>query len=683
MSVFAFPRRVRRLAARHPATTDDGNRARTWTTTPEEMPSPRNTSRPAFVDLEERFRPRVGGRGGAIDPERVPTFRRSMLQRLGTLGRGRAGVVTPRNISRIDVRSPRTGSRRCVVKAHFVRMNAAGRTAAALHLTYIERDGVNQDGSKGTIYGPVDDFDRERLVEELPAEKRQFRFIISPEDAGELDLPTFTRALIAQMEVDLGRRLIWGAVDHWDTDNPHVHVVVRGLDAAGKELFIDGKYIGSGLRWRAQEIATRELGLRPDDAIEKQRAREVAQERLTSIDRQLVPLVGPEGRLSLELVGRSGVGLPIVMARLDTLEKLQLATRANVNEWVLAPGWTEALTAMGERNDIIKRLHRAAGHGLQLRILDTNQDVPAFEGVVRRKGLHDELTGELFALVETVSGTAQYVRLPPSVEVREGAIVRVSSGVQPWVRPSDRALQDLAARGGGLYDPAAQRAALEQRPRQPGQPTPAELVEGNERRLTRLAKYRLVERMADGRWRIPPDLVRQLEAREVTHPRRQLRIQEIAPSLREQVRQAGPTWLDRQVAPPAPATRAPFRQEVLAALQERGRVMSSDGIPPRSPAAAIGPLERERLAVAEQVAAAHKLPLAVTIPPRLSGRVVSLDARGERHYVAILDDAGHGLVVLPVSHRSRRLFCGTSATATLGQDGRFVVTPHRSRGDSS
>ena len=42
------------------------------------------------------------------------------------------------------------------------------------------------------------------------------------------DLRTFTRDLDGRWERDLGTRLDWVAVDHWNTDNPHVHLLVRG-----------------------------------------------------------------------------------------------------------------------------------------------------------------------------------------------------------------------------------------------------------------------------------------------------------------------------------------------------------------------------------------------------------------------------------------------------------------------
>ena len=80
---------------------------------------------------------------------------------------------------------------------------------------------------------------------------------MAPEDAVELeDLRDFTRHLIGQMERDLGTRLEWVAVDHWDTDNPHTHVVLRGKDQTGENLVIGREYISRGMRIRAGELAT-------------------------------------------------------------------------------------------------------------------------------------------------------------------------------------------------------------------------------------------------------------------------------------------------------------------------------------------------------------------------------------------------------------------------------------------
>jgi type IV secretory pathway VirD2 relaxase len=257
--------------------------------------------------------------------ERVPRLRNALLARIMRLGTksSRAPGRSRGMFSVRDVPAPRAFSRRCVVKARYVAMNARGARAAALHLSYIEREGVEQDGSAGRIYGPADTTDvREALSSPLESEKRQFRFIVSPEDGVDVDLTAFTRRLMSQMEVDLGRKLVWGSVNHWNTDNPHVHIVVRGLDADGHDLTIDGRYIAEGLRGRAQSILTDELGLRTELHVRDQLAREVSQERFTSLDRTLQGCMGSENTL-LEtwFPSKDRVATARLVARIARLER--------------------------------------------------------------------------------------------------------------------------------------------------------------------------------------------------------------------------------------------------------------------------------------------------------------------------------------------------------------------------
>ena len=68
------------------------------------------------------------------------------------------------------------------------------------------------------------------FAERCEGDRHHFRFIVSPDDALEMtDLRSFTTELAAQMEKDLGTRLDWVAVDHWNTEHPHVHLIVRGV----------------------------------------------------------------------------------------------------------------------------------------------------------------------------------------------------------------------------------------------------------------------------------------------------------------------------------------------------------------------------------------------------------------------------------------------------------------------
>jgi hypothetical protein len=106
-----------------------------------------------------------------------------------------------------------------------------------------------------------DTADERAFAERCEEDRHHFRFIISPEDAVEIgDLRTFTRELMRDVEKDLGTKLEWMAVDHWNTDNPHVHVLIRGRADDGWDLVISREYISRGFRDRATERVTLELG---------------------------------------------------------------------------------------------------------------------------------------------------------------------------------------------------------------------------------------------------------------------------------------------------------------------------------------------------------------------------------------------------------------------------------------
>jgi hypothetical protein len=149
------------------------------------------------------FRPRLGkraGRGARAGPR---TFRNALLAQVALRG----GLGRRRSAGALRAESHRPDARRVVIKARVVRLTAYGAKAAALHLRYIERDGVEKDGSKGVLYGPDGAVERKTFEEPRPREKHQFRLIVSPEDAGELDLTAYVRRLMTRVEQDLGRKV--------------------------------------------------------------------------------------------------------------------------------------------------------------------------------------------------------------------------------------------------------------------------------------------------------------------------------------------------------------------------------------------------------------------------------------------------------------------------------------------
>ncbi|MBW8462723.1 relaxase/mobilization nuclease domain-containing protein, partial [Acidovorax sp.] len=269
-------------------------------------------------------------------------------------------------------------ARRVTIKARLVHLAKAGPRSTAAHLRYIEREGVDRQGGPGHAYGPTTDAADTAAFEEQGREDRhQFRFIVSPEDAEQLDdLRTYTRHLIARMEADLGTRLDWVAVDHWNTDNPHTHVVLRGKDDTGKDLIISRDYIAEGMRHRAAELATEWLGPRTELEIQRAMQREVDQERWTGLDRTLQRLaldglVRPETLAEPRLQRQR----QMLIGRLQRLQRMGLATEQQPGTWAIHADGEPTLRAMGERGDIIRTMQRAmSGKQRDLAVFQPDED---------------------------------------------------------------------------------------------------------------------------------------------------------------------------------------------------------------------------------------------------------------------------------------------------------------------
>jgi hypothetical protein len=139
-------------------------------------------------------------------------------------------------------------SRRVIVKASIVRLSGKGAAAAAAHLGYLQRDGTTRDGERGTLYGRDEDaVDAKAFQGRGAGDRHQFRFIVSPEDGDQYeDLKPLTRRLMERTEQDLGTKLDWVAVDHFNTGHPHTHILVRGKDDRGKDLVIAKDYMTRG-----------------------------------------------------------------------------------------------------------------------------------------------------------------------------------------------------------------------------------------------------------------------------------------------------------------------------------------------------------------------------------------------------------------------------------------------------
>jgi type IV secretory pathway VirD2 relaxase len=356
----------------------------------------------AFVHQVLRAVKRAGEGGG----------RRSARPGRSGFGRGRGRFGRSRFLG---------SRRRVIVKARVVRgqSRSARATPMASHLSYLKRDGVTRDGTRGQMFDAASDqVDDRAFAGRCQDDRHHFRFIVSPEDAGEMtDLRGFTRDLVAQMETDLGTQLDWVAIDHWNTDNPHVHLLVRGVTDDGADLVIARDYISRGLRSRAEDLVAIELGPKPEHAIRSTVEQEVDADRWTRLDAEIQMSADERGLVDLRPQRTSGDDPYIrrlMIGRLQRLERMGLASSSGPAQWALRPDAEAVVRDLSVRGDIIKTMHRAlAGHGLERPLADyVIETERAGSGIVGRLvelGLHDELAGEAYAVVDGVGGRVHHV----------------------------------------------------------------------------------------------------------------------------------------------------------------------------------------------------------------------------------------------------------------------------------
>jgi type IV secretory pathway VirD2 relaxase len=324
------------------------------------------------------------------------------------------------------------------MKARVVRHHGTRFRSAPLpkHITYLKREGVTRDGADARMFDAASDTADERaFAERCKDDRHHFRFIISPEDAAELgDLRAFTRELMTDVARDLGTKLDWVAVDHWNTDNPHIHVLIRGRAEDGQDLVISRDYISRGFRDRAAGRVTLELGPRSERDIQSALEREVEAERWTGLDRAL-RVAADEGAGVADLrpnASGEDAGLRrLMIGRAAKLERLGLADQVAPGCWTLKPGIEDKLRDLSIRGDVIKTMHRA------MSVLGREPDVSGFAlhgevptdpvlGRLIERGLYDELKGSAYAVVEGIDGRTHHIRftdIEMTGDAAPGAIV--------------------------------------------------------------------------------------------------------------------------------------------------------------------------------------------------------------------------------------------------------------------
>ena len=541
-----------------------------------------------------RARARSGGASGAL--------RQPAAERTGVRPHYRkAGARAPRVVA------PTT--RRVIVKTRIVPHGAGARSALRTHVSYLGREQGGQatslevgselasEGQEQGLGREVDylsrdeqpgralnafydarspDVDARALTKEWTDDVRHFRLIISPEDGADLgDLRPFVREVMDELGRKLGTRLEWVGVDHWDTDNPHSHVLVRGRRADGAALIIPNRLLTQGIREHAQEVVTRVLGPRQEVSPELARRRtlELDAQRLTPLDREII------ARSRNNVVALPERGRTDLIARLNRLENWDLAQRRHDGDWDISPELRPTLEAMGERQTVRRMLEHSRVRNTEDFDLFAADGTEAVLGRLVHVGLADEWDVHHTAVIEDEHGRLQYARFESPNDValittaRPGAMVELAPR-QVQHRPSDEAVARIAEHTGGYYS-IARHAQVE-----PG--SYARHAEANIRRLEAMRQRGLVARHYTGDFLIAPnhrDIARAFEAERVVRTPVTARIVSYW-ALEEQIQAFAPTQLDRVLAREenAPEGNGRVSRDFQAALQQRRLFLIEQGL---------------------------------------------------------------------------------------------------------
>ncbi|WP_284947263.1 DUF3363 domain-containing protein [Acidisoma cladoniae] len=582
-----------------------------------------------------------------------------------------------------DGNGARFRSRRVVVKARVVKLNPQRGSrglkmrgtvskAADAHLRYLQRDGVMRDGERGRAYSAQEnEADGRAFIERGREDRHQFRFIVAPEDSVEMsDLRGFTRDLMRQMETDLGTKLDWVAVDHHNTGHPHTHVVVRGVLDDGRILNIAGDYIAHGVRHRASELVTLELGPQTELDVARKLATEVDAERLTRLDRMLITEQQEKGVVYLRPDAAESYTVRanrhLLIDRAKKLERYDLATETEPGRWAISEKAEPTLKALGERNDIIKTMHRAlADHGIadergpSQYVTHGKQIAHPVVGRVLAKGLAgDEMGDRLHLVIDGVDGRTHYVETADATkldEIKRGHIVSldpVPTKAEP--RPADLNIHTMAEANGGIYRPSqhldAMRDIIERR-----HGDPDAFIRSHVRRLEALRRAGHVERIDADHWKIPADIAERGVGYDAPGRPKDFAIRTLSTlDLERQIGSGGATWLDRELVADkrTPLAEAGFGQEVKDALYRRAERLVEMGHATDSgqtitiPRKTIAALERQEVDhVGRQMAAERGLSYAPSeLGEYVTGRLAGVATLTSGRFAMIEDGLGFQLV---------------------------------------
>lgn len=516
----------------------------------------------ALSNNEDNFRVRLGKprtqRSGKAETYLKRILKSVSSSRKRGYGRGQTASYSLKGKQKL-------GTRQVIIKIRLIKLAGSGMQKATLHLKYLQRDGVTQDGDTGIMYDASgENIDAEKFKDLCVDDRHQFRLIVSPEDAHEIEnLQSYTRGLMQGVSDDLGTKLEWVAVDHYNTDHPHSHIIIRGVDDREKNLIISRNYLSYGMRKRAQELLTLELGPKCEYEINMSLRREVIKDRLTSLDRKILSLSQDHQISGDDLKYQAGemISPTLLVGRLNHLEQMGLVERISPEKWHLSEDTAVMLKEKGEQRDIIKQLHRDMKKNIPPDFKIYQAGNGSLVGQVMSKGLSDEFEDRYYITVDDMGGQFWVVDVGRSNDIQEipvGGIVSITSSSQN-IKPADKIITEIAGHHQGKYN-AEIHATFNPK-------DSPEFIKSHIRRLEAMRRAGLVTRSSDGIFTVPDDYLQKVQKQD-----RSMGVETLSQfPLKQLPSYSGVTWLDQVLVGKEDITDMPegFRRKVALSLQQR------------------------------------------------------------------------------------------------------------------
>jgi hypothetical protein len=343
-------------------------------------------------------------------------------------------------------------NQRCAVRVSYSRNKVRGQWGA--HGRYVARESATHEvDSKGVGFD-----DKRESIDiagqlgcwQHAGDEKMWKLIVSPEFGDRVNMKRLTRELMTRVGRDLGEsHLDWIAVAHYNTEHPHVHIALRGIDGKRQSLHLDRDYVKSGIRNIAEDLCTNQLGYRTEfDAATAER-RQVSQHRYTSLDRMIsrgagvcTPNDDPQFFTYTQEAPENGIRDVRLLRqqhaaeRLLTLQTMGLAECTGPNMWFVRRDFESVLRSMQRIKDRQKTL---AAHGvlmsderLPVAVLDY-RNLKSVEGRVLVRGQEEvgREAGRSYLMLEGTDAQVHHIYYTPEMEeARNRGELRTNSFVR-------------------------------------------------------------------------------------------------------------------------------------------------------------------------------------------------------------------------------------------------------------